>query len=388
MIKALIFDFDGLIMDTESPEVDGWKVIYAEYGQEFPLQAWANTVVGATAANLDPAAHLAAITGQDLDQAALHKRARDYRLQEQSRLSALPGVTDYLKDARRLGLGLAVASSSSRAWVHGYLNQLGLAENFDAIVCREEVSQVKPSPELFLKAVAALGLRPGDVLVFEDSPNGVLAARRAGMRVVAVPNPITALGRNEGADLQLGSLAEMPLERLLDWFELEIRPETAADIPAIRRVEQQAFGRAAEANLVDLCRQRGHVSLSLVGVRSGQVVGHILFTPLTLEPRPDGLNGLGLGPIAVLPQYQRGGIGARLIQSGLELCRAQAVDFVVLLGDPGYYGRFGFRPGREYGLTSEYGDGEAFQALELKPGALKGLSGLVKYVPEFKELEL
>ncbi|HVM72605.1 MAG TPA: HAD-IA family hydrolase [Anaerolineales bacterium] len=218
MIKALIFDFDGLIMDTESPEVDGWKAIYAEYGQEFPLQVWVSKVVGATAANFDPAAHLAALTGQALDQAELHQRARLYRLQEQSKLTALPGVVDYVKGARRLGLRLAVASSSSRAWVHEYLRQLGLFADFDVIVCREDVSHVKPDPELYQKAVEALHLPKPAILAFEDSPNGVLAALGAGLRVVAVPNPITAHGRIEGASLLLRSLADMPLEDLLAQF--------------------------------------------------------------------------------------------------------------------------------------------------------------------------
>jgi HAD superfamily hydrolase (TIGR01509 family) len=225
VIKALIFDFDGLIMDTESPEVDGWKAIYAEYGQEFPLQIWIRDVVGATAANFDPAAHLAAVTGRSLDLNALHARARTHRLQEQSTLSAMPGVSNYIKTARRLGLRLAVASSSGHAWVEGYLRQLGLFDDFDALICREDVRQVKPDPELFLTALNALKLRADETLVFEDSPNGVLAARRAGMRVVAVPNPITAHGTLEGASLLLASLAELPLEDLLKQIDLGIRQE-------------------------------------------------------------------------------------------------------------------------------------------------------------------
>ena len=215
MIKALIFDFDGLIMDTESPEVDGWKAIYTEYGQEFPLQVWIRDVVGSSAANFDPAAHLAAITGRSLELPALHARVRAYRLEELGRLSALPGVDNYVKTARRLGLRLAVASSSGHGWVEGYLRQLGLFEDFEVIICREDVRQIKPDPELFLAALEALKLRADETLAFEDSPNGVLAARRAGLRVVAVPNPITAHATITGASLALASLAELPLEDLL-----------------------------------------------------------------------------------------------------------------------------------------------------------------------------
>ena len=215
MIRALIFDFDGLILDTESPEVEAWQAIYAEHGQEFPLQVWVRDVVGATAANFDPAMHLASVTGRTLDLPALHTRARVHRLEKQGTLSALPGVLDYVKDAKHLGLRLAVASSSKHDWVDGYLRQLGLFDDFEAIICREEVQRVKPDPELFLTALKALHLPATEALVFEDSPNGVLAARRAGIRVVTVPNPITAHGTIDGADLLLSSLADMSLEELL-----------------------------------------------------------------------------------------------------------------------------------------------------------------------------
>jgi HAD superfamily hydrolase (TIGR01509 family) len=387
VIKALIFDFDGLIMDTESPEVDGWKAIYAEYGQEFPLQIWIRDVVGSTAAAFDAAAHLAAITGRSLDLAALQAQARRYRLQQLSMFPALPGVTEYLLISRRLGLRLAVASSSPHAWVEGYLRQLGLFEYFEAILCREDVQRIKPDPDLFLAALEALKLPADETLVFEDSPNGVLAARRAGLRVVAIPNPVTAHGTIEGASLVLASLAELPLEELLRQMDLDIRQEAPADIPAIRLVEQQAFRRSTEADLVDLCRRRGKISLSLVAVIAGSITGHILFTPVTLEPSRDSLRGLGLGPIAVLPKYQRTGIGSRLMRAGLEICRSQGYDFIVLLGDPRYYSCFGFTPGRGFDLSSDYGDGDEFQALELRSGVLASASGKVKYIPEFKELE-
>jgi HAD superfamily hydrolase (TIGR01509 family) len=225
VLKALIFDFDGLIMDTESPEVDGWRAIYAEYGQEFPLQVWIRDVVGSTAANFNPAAHLAAVTGVDLDQAALHARAFTNRLEKQSMLKALPGVNDYVKTARRLGLRLAVASSSEHAWVEGYLRQLGLFDDFNVLICREDVQRIKPEPDLFLAALKALKVRAYEALAFEDSPNGILSARRAGLRVVAVPNPITKHGTIEGASLVLTSLAKLPLEKLLKKIDSENHPE-------------------------------------------------------------------------------------------------------------------------------------------------------------------
>jgi HAD superfamily hydrolase (TIGR01509 family) len=315
----------------------------------------------------------------------LHARARAHRLEKQGALSALPGVVGYVKNAKRLGLRLAIASSSKHDWVDGYLRQLGLFDDFDAILCREDVQRIKPDPELFLAALERLNLPAAEALVFEDSPNGVLAAKRAGMRVVAVPNPITVHGTIDGTDLLLSSMADISLEKLLEYFNLDLRPEIPADVPGVRVVEESAFGRATEANLVDLCRQRGKVGLSLVAVRDGNIVGHVLFTPVTLDPPCPGWRGLGLGPIAVLPEFQRTGIGSQLMQTGLEMCREWGFDFVVLLGDPNYYSRFGFIPAKEFGLDNKYGVEDEFMARELKPGVLKGTRALVRYVPEFKE---
>jgi putative acetyltransferase len=278
-----------------------------------------------------------------------------------------------------------VASSSKYDWVDGYLRQLGLFDDFDAILCREDVQRIKPDPDLFLAALEALKVRADEGLVFEDSPNGVLAAKRAGIRVVAVPNPITAHGTIDGADLCLSSLAEMPLEALLIRFNSDIHPETPQDAPGVRAVEEAAFGRMTEADLVDVCRLRGKVSLSLVAIREERVVGHLLFTAVTLDPPCPGWHGLGLGPVAVLPEFQQTGIGTRLIEVGLDICREQGIDFVVLLGNPRYYARFGFIPASEFGLGNEYGAGAEFMACELKPGVLRGARGVVKYVPEFRE---
>jgi HAD superfamily hydrolase (TIGR01509 family) len=215
VIKALIFDFDGLIMDTESPEVEGWREIYASYDQEFPVDVWISQVVGASAANFDAAAHLATLTGLDLDIKAIHSRAHANRLHKQSLLSALPGVTETIQTAHSMNLRLAVASSSERDWVEGYLKQLDLFDDFETLICREDAPRVKPAPDIYLKALETLDLPSEQAVAFEDSPNGVKAARAAGLRVVAVPNPITVHGRIEGASLRLSSLAEYPLDVLL-----------------------------------------------------------------------------------------------------------------------------------------------------------------------------
>jgi putative hydrolase of the HAD superfamily len=122
---------------------------------------------------------------------------------------------DYIADARRLGLRLAVASSSSRAWVLGHLQRLGIEAHWDVVRCREDVARTKPAPDLYLAVIAALGMAPQEALALEDSANGIAAAKDAGLRCVAVPNALTAgmdLGR---ADARLVSLAETPLESLL-----------------------------------------------------------------------------------------------------------------------------------------------------------------------------
>ena len=216
MFKALLFDFDGIIMDTESPEVHVWETIFANNGVDFPLDIWLRDVVGSTVANFNPAAYLAAATGRSFDLDALNEQARNSRLEAQSRLPALPGVMDILASAKQLNLLLAIASSSPHQWVDRFLRQLGLDETFNAVICREDAPAVKPAPDLFLTALKALGVNPEEAVIFEDSPNGILAAKRAGVRVVAIPNPVTKHADLSQADILLGSLADLPLEELLE----------------------------------------------------------------------------------------------------------------------------------------------------------------------------
>ncbi|HYE77617.1 MAG TPA: N-acetyltransferase [bacterium] len=159
-----------------------------------------------------------------------------------------------------------------------------------------------------------------------------------------------------------------------------LRPELPPDIPAIRAVHEAAFPSPAEAGLVDALRAAGHLTISLVALRAAQVIGHVAFSPLSLP------GGLGLAPVAVLPAWQRQGIGHQLITAGLAACRAQGTGFVVVLGEPSYYRRFGFTPAARWGLTDAYGGGEAFQALELIPGAIPRSAGLVQYAPAFATL--
>lgn len=162
-----------------------------------------------------------------------------------------------------------------------------------------------------------------------------------------------------------------------------IRDERPGDVAAIFSVHAAAFGADAEARLVDLLRAAGRLTVSLVAESDGAVVGHVAFSPVTTT----AATGMGLAPVAVLPSHQRQGIADRMIRAGLDRCRELGAGFAVVLGDPAYYGRFGFRPAARFGLTDEYGGGENFQALELRPGGLPVGAGLVRYAPEFAGLE-
>ena len=168
---------------------------------------------------------------------------------------------------------------------------------------------------------------------------------------------------------------------------LTIRPETPDDIPAIHRVNLEAFGQPAEAELVDRLRERGGFTLSLVAVRDGQVVGHILFSPVRIESPGSSFEAQGLGPMAVVPGVQREGIGSRLVEAGLEQLRQAGHEVVVVLGHAEYYPRFGFRPSSRYGIRWEKEvPEEVFMVIELRDGALGGRGGVVRYRPEFDEV--
>ena len=169
-------------------------------------------------------------------------------------------------------------------------------------------------------------------------------------------------------------------------LHIEIRGERPADAASIREVHCAAFPTDAEARLVERLRNRRKAIISLVAEVESDVVGHILFSPVTVPERPDGCGGLGLAPVAVLPDYQRRGVGMALIRAGLASCRAQGHGFVVLLGHPEYYPRFGFERASTHGISNEYGADEAFMVLALKEGALPPRGSLVRYAPEFGEL--
>lgn len=215
MIRALVIDFDGLILETETPAYQAWTEIYIEYGHELPKQLWLD-YIGREGGWFDALAYLEGLTGTLPDRRSVEAR-RDARKTELiAGLRESAGLRELLAEGRDLGLRLAVCSSSTPAWVVGHLERLGLAPLFDHIQCRDRPGlRAKPSPDLYLAACAALGVRPDEAIAFEDSRNGMLAAQAAGMRCVVVPNALTAAMDFHGADHRFGSLAAVPLRRLL-----------------------------------------------------------------------------------------------------------------------------------------------------------------------------
>ncbi len=166
---------------------------------------------------------------------------------------------------------------------------------------------------------------------------------------------------------------------------LMLRNETVGDCSQIREVLLDAFPTPAEANLVERLRATDRLAISLAAFEGDDIVGHIAFSPVTVNDRQ--ASGLGLAPVAVVSSRQGRGIGSKLINAGLDACRRVNADFVVVLGEPEYYHRFGFKRASEFGLENEYGVDEPFMAIELTENALTSASGLVKYAPAFGELE-
>ncbi len=209
-----MFDFDGLILDTEEPIYRSWLEVYEAHGEDLPFERWVQ-IVGSTTVGFHPQHHLEERLGRPLPKDVLDRRL-DRRTEMILAQRVLPGVVQRLEEARQLGLKLGVASSSTGEWVRGHLARLGILERFDCLRCRDDVTNAKPEPDLYIAVLDCLGVTAAEAVAIEDSPNGVAAAKRAGMRCVAVPNSITARLDLSHADLILTSLAEISLTQLLE----------------------------------------------------------------------------------------------------------------------------------------------------------------------------
>jgi beta-phosphoglucomutase-like phosphatase (HAD superfamily) len=216
LIRALLFDFDGVIVDTEVPTYQSWRDIYKEYGVDLALSAWLPAVgTGSSVSGaFDAVAHLEALTGGELDREALISRRAERKLELCDSAPLLPGVKGCLAEAKRLMFKTGIVTRNRDEWVERHCRRVGLHHRWDAVVCANAEPTTDKSA-LYRKALALLDVQASEALAFEDSPSGVRAAKKAGLRCVAIPNEITREAAFEDADLVLRSLADQPLEDLV-----------------------------------------------------------------------------------------------------------------------------------------------------------------------------
>ncbi len=212
LIKAVLLDFDGLIFDTETAEYASWQAVFAQHGAELPFEEWAEGIGrGADEFHWDPLDALEAQLGRAVDREAVSADRRRRFAELVAREKSMPGVDQLLQDARILRLAVGVASSATHSWVEGFLHQLGLFAHFDVLMCRDDVLRSKPDPELYVRLLEALHLSPAEAIALEDSPNGVAAAKAAGLYCIAVPNQMTRALCFDHADRRIESLMDLRL---------------------------------------------------------------------------------------------------------------------------------------------------------------------------------
>lgn len=214
MIKGVIFDFDGLIFDTETHEYRLLQELFTEHNSELPLALWQKEI--GTHTGFSPFVHLEEKTQKKLDLPTIEKTFKEKFSNKLAEETARPGVEDYLKTAKSLNLKIGLASSSNYEWVSTHLKRLGLFHYFDCIKTSDDVEHVKPDPSLYLEAAHCLQLKPSECMAFEDSAHGAQAAKTAGMRCVIFPNEVTNAMQFCEVDHRLDSMLAMPLIELIN----------------------------------------------------------------------------------------------------------------------------------------------------------------------------
>lgn len=212
MIKAIIFDFDGLIVDTESVWYEAYRDVLLEYELELSLEKFSE-VIGTHDTVLY--SYIQENLKKPVENEQIEKLALELFHKKMVQPVLREHVEEYLLAAKKSGLKIGLASSSSRKWVEGYLKRLNIFQYFDVIKTRDDVSNVKPDPELYNKAIDALGIQSSEAIAFEDSLNGLKAARKAGLKCVIVPNSVTANLPFEDFSIRLSSMKDMTLKELL-----------------------------------------------------------------------------------------------------------------------------------------------------------------------------
>ncbi len=218
MIHGIVFDFDGLILETERPQYEAWRDIFASFDRELPIQAWLDVMGKPVKTDVFPR-RLAAELNRGLDINALIDKYREVVGKHLAAQPIQPGVQRVIQDAQALGLKLAVASGSTHRWVDGHLSRLGLAQYFEHTTCCEDTDKHKPDPEPYLHACRAFGIPAESAIALEDSALGITAAKTAGMYAIAVPTEMTAYQSFDHADLVLESLDQMPLAEMIEKLE-------------------------------------------------------------------------------------------------------------------------------------------------------------------------
>jgi HAD superfamily hydrolase (TIGR01509 family) len=213
-LRAIIFDFDGLILDTETPDLVAWQEIFAEHGFELDHAFWCQ-FVGRHGGMLDVVAHLEGLVGTVVDSEIILSHRRTRCMEMIHSLGPRPGVESWLRQAQAASILCGVASSSSLMWVEGHLERLGLRHHFSGLRCRDHVARTKPEPDVYLAAVECLRVPADDAMAIEDSPHGVAAAKAAGLWCLAVPNEVTRPLDFSLADTVVDSLEDISIRDVL-----------------------------------------------------------------------------------------------------------------------------------------------------------------------------
>lgn len=213
-LKAVIFDCDGTLFDSETVSFQSWREIFDEYGVSLPLKKWTKTL-GTSEDKFDPFEYLQSKVKQTINKEKILTRRTKRKIDLVNSQGLRRGIKSFIEDAKNKKLYIAIASSSSRNWVFSHIERLKLENIFDCVICSEDVEYVKPKPDIYLEALKMLSIKPEEAIAIEDSPNGISSAKAAGIFCIAVPNELTSQLNLSQADLKLKSLSNVDINGLL-----------------------------------------------------------------------------------------------------------------------------------------------------------------------------